>query len=110
MNKKTAKQLVAEMQTLEAALRGEQITVFVCACCGQVAYAVSQPSLVPNCEPITQIECHDLFCPNYMGTVSYRQSDPEAYEQTIARYTPVRMDASQVARFIEAVDFTARTA
>lgn len=110
MNKKTAKELMTEMITLETALRSNQITVFVCACCGQVAHAVSQPSLVPNSEPITQVECHDLLCPNYMGTVSYRQSDPEAYEQAIIRYTPVQMDASQVERFIEAVDYAARTA
>lgn len=101
---------MAEMETLEAALRSNQITVFVCACCGQIAHAVSQPVFVPGREPITQIECHDLFCPNYMGTVSYRKSDPEAYEQAIIRYTPVQMDASQVERFIEAVDFAARSA
>lgn len=110
MNKKTAKELMTEMETLEAALRCDQVTVFVCACCGQVAHAVSQPVFVPGREPITQVECHDLLCPNYMGTVSYRQSDAQAYEQAIARYTPVRMDASQVGRFIEAADYAARSA
>lgn len=80
------------------------ITVFVCNHCGHVAHAVAQPSIVPNREPITQVECHDIRCRHYMVTTAYRSSDPEAVEQTALYYTAVVMDESQVARFIEAID------
>jgi hypothetical protein len=110
MNTKTATQLLAEMDALQAALRLNQITIFVCACCGKVALARSQPALVLGREPITQIECHELGCDNHMQTVSYRTSDAEAYEQAIMRYTPVTMQESQVARFVDAIEFLAQSA
>ena len=86
----------------------ETVTVWICPCCGQVAIARMQPVFVGGREPITQIECHDISCVNYMNTQSYRSTDPEAVEQTLRHYTPVTMDAGQVSRFIEAVDFTAK--
>lgn len=86
----------------------EQVTIWICPFCGATAHAVQQPSIVPNREPITQIECHDISCVNYMNTQSYRSTDPEAVEQTLRHYTPVTMDESQVARFIDGVDFTAK--
>lgn len=89
-------------------MNNEQITIFVCACCGKVALAQSQPTLVPGREPIIQVECHELHCDNHMQTASYRKSDAEAYEQAIMRYTPVEMNVDQVARFIDAVEFTAK--
>lgn len=84
------------------------VTVFVCNCCGHVAHAVTgkhsdHPALRHKL-PITQIECHEITCRNYMRTIDYRADDAEAVEQTARYYTAVAMDESQVARFIEAID------
>lgn len=92
----------------------DTITIFVCNSCGAVAHAYTGKHLdhpaFKNRTPITHVECHDITCQNHMKTLDWRADDPQAVAQVSERYTPVPMDESQVARFIEAVDFTARGA
>lgn len=80
----------------------DQITIFVCNCCGKPAHAVTQPQLVASRPPLIQIECLTEGCRNNYWTYTYRAGDDNA--QALDRYTPVTMDESQVGRFIQAAE------
>lgn len=84
------------------------VTVFVCNCCGHIARSRQQPTIVPNRPPVIQVECTTDGCRNKDWTYSYRDGDAQSNAQVLERYTPVVMDESQVARFVEAVNFTAQ--
>jgi hypothetical protein len=78
-------------------------TLFVCNCCGRIAQAQTQPVLVPGRAPLIQVECKTVGCHNENWTYTYR--DGEDNEQVLSLYTPVTMDADQVGRYTNAIDF-----
>lgn len=84
------------------------VTLFICNCCGRIAQAQEQPTLIPGRAPLTQVECKTEGCNNENWTYTYRAGDDNS--QLTDLYTPVTMDESQVERFVASVDFKVRSA
>ncbi len=81
-------------------------TLFICNCCGRIAQAQVQPSLIAGRPTLTQVECKTVGCNNENWTYTYRTGDDN--EQLLDLYSPVTMDAGQVERFTNAIDFAAK--
>lgn len=84
----------------------KQQTLFLCNCCGKLARAQTQVSIIPGRAPLTQVECVTEGCNNNFMTYTYREGDDNS--QLTDLYTPVKMDAGQVARFVAGIEYKAK--